>query len=173
LGLSEAALEDLARVVGADGPMCLRARSAWAEGVGERLTEAPELPSLPAVLYNPGRPSPTGAVYRAYDAEPRGDAVPPVPPGDWSRDAVINWLKGTRNDLQAPAVRLEPAIGVALDAMAAQAGVGFVRMSGSGATVIGLFETFERARAAADRLRNGDIEGWAMATNLGAGSAVS
>nr|WP_256364153.1 4-(cytidine 5'-diphospho)-2-C-methyl-D-erythritol kinase [Brevundimonas sp. LM2] len=167
LDLPAAALEDLSRVVGADGPICLRARSAWAEGVGERLSEAPDLPAFPAVLYNPGRPSSTGAVYRAYDDDPRGDAGRPAPPRDWSDDAVFAWLATTRNDLQAPAVRLEPAIADALDAVAAQPGVRFVRMSGSGATVFGLFETTQAASSAADKLRSKNGAGWAVATLLG------
>lgn len=161
------ALEDISRVVGADGPMCLRVRSAWAEGVGERLTEAPDLPSLFAVLYNPGRPSGTGAVYRAYDADPRGDAARPSPPRDWNAGAVIEWLDGTRNDLEPPAVRLEPAIGQALRDMAARKDVRFVRMSGSGATVFGLFPTPDAAALAAHELQSNDAGGWAVATRLG------
>lgn len=172
LGLSEAALEDLARVVGADGPMCLRARPAWAEGVGECLTEAPDLPSLHAVLYNPGRPSPTGAVYRAYDADPSGDALRPSPPSVWHPTAVIDWLGDTRNDLEPPAVGLEPAIGTALEAVAAQAGIRFVRMSGSGATVFGLFDTADHAADAARNLHSNNGSGWAVATLLG-GNAVA
>lgn len=166
-GLSEAALEDIAGVVGADGPMCLRARSAFAEGVGERLTEAPDLPALPAVLYNPGRPSSTAAVYRAYDADPSGDAQRPVLTPDWKPEAVIAWLTTTRNDLQAPAVRLEPAIAQALDAVRAQSGARLVRMSGSGATVFGLFDTVQAATSAADKLRSNSGTGWAVATLLG------
>jgi len=170
LGLSEGALEGLSRVVGADGPMCLRARSVWAEGVGEVLTEAPDLPPLPAVLYNPGRPSPTGAVYRAYDVGPVGDVRRPAPPRDWSVDTVIAWLADTRNDLQAPAARLEPAIAMALQDMAAQRGVRFVRMSGSGATVFGLFDTTTSAAHAARNLHSNSGDGWAVATLLGGNS---
>lgn len=167
LGLSNGALEDLSRVVGADGPMCLRARPAWAEGIGERLTEAPDLPSLNAVLYNPGRPSPTGAVYRAYDADPSGDAVRPHPPSDWKPDTLIAWLARTRNDLEAPAAGLEPAIAIALRDLAAQPGARFVRMSGSGATVFGLFDSAAEARQAAGKLDSNHGPGWAVAARLG------
>ncbi|CAL1692520.1 4-diphosphocytidyl-2-C-methyl-D-erythritol kinase [Brevundimonas subvibrioides] len=172
-GLSEDALEDLSRVVGADGPMCLRARSAWAEGVGEVLVEAPDLPALHAVLYNPGRPSPTGAVYRAYDADPSGDALRPAPPPDWTRDGILAWLGATRNDLERPAVRLEPAIGAALEAMARQPDVRFDRMSGSGATVFGLFDTAGQAASAAANLHSNNGSGWAVATLLGGNTVVS
>jgi len=172
-GLSETALEDLSRVVGADGPMCLRARSAWAEGVGERLTAAPDLPPLHTVLYNPGRPSPTGAVYRAYDANPSGDASRPSPPPDWTAYAVIDWLAGTRNDLQGPAVHLEPAIGDALHDLSALPGARFVRMSGSGATVFGLFSGAAEARSAARNLHSKNGSGWAVDCVLGGESPQS
>src|SRR5690606_140997 len=79
LDLTEAALERLALAAGADGPMCLRARPAWASGVGEVLEDEPRLPPLHAVLSNPGLPSPTGDVYRAYDAAPAGAADRPAP----------------------------------------------------------------------------------------------
>jgi len=130
LDLPEAELAGLARVVGADGPMCLMGRSAWAEGIGDRLTPAPEFPPLHAVLVNPGRPSPTGAVYRAYDAGPPQLSDRPTPPPAWSPVPVIDWLAAQRNDLEAPAVALEPAIGEALSAMRA-AGARLSRMSGS------------------------------------------
>ena len=144
LDMAEDALARISRVVGADGPMCLAARSAWAEGIGDRLTFEPALPPLHAVLVNPGRPSPTGAVYRAYDAGAPKSADRPAPPADWSAASVIDWLADQRNDLQAPAVSLEPEIGAALSAMGAT-GARLTRMSGSGATVFGLFDDAEAA----------------------------
>lgn len=166
LDLPEAELAGIARIVGADGPMCLIARSAWAEGIGDALTPAPELPPLHAVLANPGRPSPTGAVYRAYDAGPPQPADRPAPPDDWSAAAVIDWLAEQRNDLEVPAVALEPAIGEALSAMH-QSGAHLTRMSGSGATAFGLFETAAAARAASDTLRRQHTDWWVSATVLG------
>src|SRR5690606_36791777 len=64
--LDDAALAGIAAVVGADGPMRLHARTAWAEGRGDRLDFEPGLPPSPAVLVNPGVAPPTGAVYAAY-----------------------------------------------------------------------------------------------------------
>ena len=161
LGLDQTALEGVSRVVGADGPMCLRARTAWAEGYGERLTDAPDLPLLHAVLVNPGVPSPTGAVYRAYDAAPRTADRPSSPPG-WETSAVIDWLAGCRNDLEAPAVGLAPGIETALRAVAGCPDVRLTRMSGSGATVFGLFDDEGSARAAASTLTRRH-DGWWIA----------
>lgn len=147
LPLDDAALAAIASEIGADGPMCLHARAAWAEGRGDRLAFEPALPPLPAVLVNPGVPSPTGAVYRAYDDGPAFAADRPAPPRAWTADVVAAWLAGRRNDLQAPAVALQPAIGQALQAAATAPGARLARMSGSGATVFALFAS----RAAADR----------------------
>ncbi|RZJ26170.1 MAG: 4-(cytidine 5'-diphospho)-2-C-methyl-D-erythritol kinase [Brevundimonas sp.] len=166
LSLDDDALADIAATVGADGPMCLQARAAWAEGRGDRLTFEPALPPLPAVLINPGVPSPTGAVYRGYDAGPTAAADRPRPPRDWSLSCVLDWLAAQRNDLQPPALALQPAIGQVLDAAAALPGVRLVRMSGSGATVFALFESEAAASAAATTLAARRPDWWIRSTLL-------
>ncbi|HWQ86318.1 4-(cytidine 5'-diphospho)-2-C-methyl-D-erythritol kinase [Brevundimonas sp.] len=166
LPLDDEALADLAAGVGADGPMCLHARAAWAEGRGDRLTFEPRLPPLPALLINPGVPSPTGAVYRAFDEGGAGAADRPDPPGDWRPSSVIDWLAAQRNDLEAPAVALQPEIGEALGEAAGLSGVRLVRMSGSGATVLALFDTVEAAAAAGRSLTLKRPGWWVRPTTL-------
>ena len=168
LDLDDAALGDNARVVGADGPMCLHARAAWAEGRGEVLAFEPRLPPLHALLVNPGVPSPTGAVYRAYDAAPRAVEPRPAPPAGWTPSGVIDWLAGQRNDLEAPAIALQPAIRAAMQAVAAIPDVRLTRMSGSGATVFALFDTREAAEAAARQLASEQPDWWIVPTTLAA-----
>ncbi len=167
----DAALSGIANVIGADGPMCLFPRTAWAEGKGDVLTPEPRLPPLHAVLVNPGVPSPTGTVYRAYDAGQVRTADRPASPADWSVETVIDWLAARRNDLQQPAVVLEPAIGEALTAVAATPGVALARMSGSGATVFGLCFDADAAAMAADRLSSWRPGWWVRACVLGGPSA--
>jgi 4-diphosphocytidyl-2-C-methyl-D-erythritol kinase len=167
LEVDDALLAEVAGRIGADGPMCLVARPAWAEGRGDELTPEPRLPPLPAVLVNPGAPSLTGPVYRAYDAGPACVADRPDAPEDWRLSGVIDWLAGQRNDLQAPAISREPAIGAALAAVSAAPGVRLARMSGSGATVFGLFETAADAAEAAARLATDHGDWWVRATILG------
>lgn len=169
---NDPALEAAARTVGADGPMCLRARAAWAEGRGERLTAEPRLPALPVVLVNPGVPSPTGAVYRAYDAGPARTADRPEPPLSWTPREVVAWLSALRNDLEPPAVAMTPVIATALAAVAATDGVLLSRMSGSGATVFGLYGDAEAARAAAGTLRCARPDWWVRSGVLNSAAAV-
>lgn len=167
LPLNDDALAEIAATIGADGPMCLHARTAWAEGRGERLTSEPRLPALPALLINPGVTSPTGEVYRAYDAGPPAVADRPAPPADWSAATVIDWLAEQRNDLQPPAVARAPAIGEALAAAACLPGARLVRMSGSGATVFALFDTPAAAASAGRRLATDRPRWWIVPANLG------
>lgn len=167
LPLTDDALADIAATIGADGPMCLHARTAWAEGRGERLAFEPRLPPLPALLINPGVASPTGEVYRAYEAGPPAADDRPAPPPDWSVATVIGWLSAQRNDLQDPAVARAPAIGEALAAAAALPDVRLVRMSGSGATVFALFDTPAAAVSAGGRLAANCPRWWIVPTNLG------
>lgn len=166
LPLDDAALAVVAAGLGADGPMCLHARAAWAEGRGDRLTFETGLPPLPALLVNPGVPSSTGAVYRAFDTGVPVRADRPEPPADRSVASVIGWLAGQRNDLQAPALMLAPAIGQALVAVEALPGARLTRMSGSGATVFALFESAAAAEAAGQALEARHPDWWVRATVL-------
>lgn len=167
LPIDDAALSRVAATVGADGPMCLFPRSAWAEGRGDALSPEPALPPLFAILVNPGVPSPTGAVYRAYDDGLSRTADRPTPPLSWEAGEVIAWLAAQRNDLQEPAVSMTPAIGETLTTVAALPGVILTRMSGSGATVFGLCRTQADAERAAAVLRSSQYNGWTSACILG------
>lgn len=166
LPLDDGALADIAGTLGADGAMCVHARAAWAGGRGDQLAFEPRLPPLPAVLINPGVPSPTGAVYRAYDGGVAADADRPVPPAIWNVPAVIAWLAEARNDLEAPAVRNQPAIGEALSAARDLPAARLVRMSGSGATVFALFDSAVDASNAARNLSNEKPDWWVSSTIL-------
>ena len=168
LDLDNQALQGVAEGLGADGAACLWARAVVAEGRGERLSPAPPLPVLPAVLVNPGVPSPTGAVYRAYDdMGAPGGADRPAAPALPDAAAAAAWLAGCRNDLEAPALGLEPRIGQALDALAAASETLLARMSGSGATCFALCASDEAARALAERLARDQPAWWVRACRLG------
>ncbi len=165
--LSDEVLERVARMVGADGPMCIRSETAWAEGRGEILPPEPRLPPLHAVLVNPGVPSPTGAVYGAYDRLGAGRADRPADPLRWDAETVTAWLAEQRNDLEVPALLNAPAIGMALDAVRGEGQARLVRMSGSGATVFGLYEDAAAAARAADALAGAHPDWWVRPTRLG------
>jgi 4-diphosphocytidyl-2-C-methyl-D-erythritol kinase len=137
LGIEETEpFEAIARELGADALMCLEARPVLATGRGDDLSTPPTFPDLPAVLVNPLQPSPTSAVYRAYDdAGAPGNADPPAWPADpGGVEATAAFLAGCRNDLEAPAIALQPAIAEVLAALRARPQTLLARMSGSGAS---------------------------------------
>lgn len=167
--LTDDALEPLAAGLGADGAACLRATALMAEGRGEMLSPAPALPELHAVLVNPGVPSPTGAVYRAYDAavHPDGAERPFMPSNLESVEEVAAWLSvATRNDLEAPAVALEPRIGEVLDALRGEPESLLVRMSGSGASCFALCAGDIEAEGLVDRLEAMRPDWWVRRCRL-------
>jgi 4-diphosphocytidyl-2-C-methyl-D-erythritol kinase len=167
--LSDDDLEPLAASLGADGAACLRAAALMAEGRGEALSPAPKLPELNAVLVNPGVPSPTGAVYRAYDAavHPDGAGRPFLPTDLESAEEVAAWLAvATRNDLEAPAIALEPRIGEVLDVLRDEPESLLVRMSGSGATCFALCAGDIEAETLAERLETMRPDWWVRRCRL-------
>lgn len=167
--LSDDDLEPLAASLGADGAACLRATALMAEGRGEILSPAPALPELHAVLVNPGVPSPTGAVYRAYDAavHPDGAERPFMPSDLESVEEVAAWLSvATRNDLEAPAVALESRIGEVLDVLRDEPESLLVRMSGSGATCFALCAGDIEAEGLVDRLEAMRPDWWVRRCRL-------
>jgi 4-diphosphocytidyl-2-C-methyl-D-erythritol kinase len=162
LGLSAADLAPLAAGLGADVPVCLASRPTRMRGVGDRLEPIEGLPRLPLVLVNPRQPVPTAAVFAGLT----GAFGPPpelgAPPGE--RGPLLAWLRARANHLEAPARRLLPAIGTVLDALSSQAGCQLARMSGSGATCFGLFDSGAALAPAAAALAKAHPEWWVATT---------
>lgn len=154
-GVQGETLEEAARSLGADVPMCLRAQPLIARGIGHEIKALADFPPLALVLVNPGVAVSTPEVFAAL-SERDNLPLPPLPKAiDFH--SLRNWLETTRNDLEPAARSIAPAIGVASKALD-RAGSGLTRMSGSGATCFGLFETGNVAKraAAAIRARNPD-----------------
>ena len=141
----------LARRLGADVPACVASVTARAEGVGDVFSPVTSVAGMPVLLANPRIALSTGSVFAAWDGVDRG------PLGDWSNG---------RNDLEAPASMLVPAIAGLIAWLAARPGATFARMSGSGATCFALFvDTASRDDAVAAAVR--DLpEYWTLASRL-------
>lgn len=151
--------------LGADVPMCIGCKPMRARGIGDQLDVVP-LPTLYAVLVNPRLPVSTPSVFKALTSKtnsPMPDEIPRFP----DAAALIDWLGGMRNDLQPPALTVQPAIADVLAELAAQSGCGLARMSGSGATCFGLFETEADAKDAAGALYHAHPEWWIAGCVLG------
>ncbi|MBR7619513.1 4-(cytidine 5'-diphospho)-2-C-methyl-D-erythritol kinase [Phenylobacterium sp. 20VBR1] len=167
--LDDAELESVAAGLGADGAACLWGRPVLAQGRGERLSPAPGLPVLEAVLVNPGVSVSTPAVYAAFDAAGIfGDVEPPpMPEAFESVEELAGWLATTRNDLEAAAVALAPAIGDVLATLSDEPEALIARMSGSGATCFALCQSEVEAESLAERIMAMKPDWWVQRCRLG------
>ncbi len=136
--------------LGADIPVCLIGRAARMQGIGDIVTPLAPLPALHGVLINPRVEVPTPSVFKALTRRDN-PPMPDLPEGPDTR-TLIDWLKTTRNDLEAPAIAIAPIIGTVLERLSQDPDCRLARMSGSGATCFGLSETRDAAEAMAQRL---------------------
>ena len=169
-GVDPGRVADIARGLGADVTACLESRSVIGRGRGDEVSPAPRMPVLDAVLVNPLAPSPTGAVYRAFDALPAGPGAdePDLPDGLASPHDVVAWLESTRNDLEQPALTVQPRIAEVLATLRAAPEATFARMSGSGATCFALAADRAAAAGLAARLTGEHPDWWVAACRFGA-----
>jgi 4-diphosphocytidyl-2-C-methyl-D-erythritol kinase len=154
----------LARGLGADVPVCLNGKAVTMAGIGETLLPAPALPPAWLLLVNPMKPVSTPAVFKAR-TEPFSPANPLIEaPVD--APALARALLERSNDLAAPANRVEPIIGSVLAAIEGTAGCLLSRMSGSGATCLGLFADGPACDRAAEILRRERPDWWVSAAPM-------
>jgi 4-diphosphocytidyl-2-C-methyl-D-erythritol kinase len=146
------------------------------------------LSDLPVLLVNPRIAVSTATVFRGWDGVDRGplfprhpglgprSTVPQTPdvedmrPGGCRDEpGMTEWLRGAiegRNDLEAPAREIAPAIGDVIDLLAVQPGVILARMSGSGATCFALFDSEAARTAAAQAIRSAQPDYWCLESTL-------
>ncbi len=150
--------------LGADLPVCMTPRTQRMRGIGEELHALPPLPDCAIVLVNPGVSVATPAIFRAMENR-QNPAMADVLPVWQTTEALADWLRAQRNDLQGPAVALEPKIGEALAMLAATPAL-FHAMSGSGATCYGLYADDVTANAARAAVLADHPEWWVRAGRL-------
>ena len=151
-------------ILGADVPVCMVGHAAHMTGVGDRVLPLFAEVPMPCVLVNPGVEVSTPAVF---DRLERKDNPPMAPwPEGGGNAAAYDWLAEQRNDLETPALAVQPVIGDVLAALQALPGARVVRMSGSGATCFALFDCYEQAEAGAATLGDTHADWWIAACRL-------
>ena len=167
LALDDARLIEVAKRTGADVPVCLHSRACVMTGVGETLLPL-SVPKMPCVMVNPCVPVATRDVFAALGLR-NGDLL--VGASDVMRAAawpepgasVEDWVEALAtgaNDLEAPAIRIQPVIGAVLSALSASNGAWLARMSGSGATCFAIYENTAEAQRAAQKIRLDHPQWW-------------
>jgi 4-diphosphocytidyl-2-C-methyl-D-erythritol kinase len=170
LAIDDPRLIEVAKLTGADVPVCLASRACVMTGVGETLLPL-SLPKMPCVLANPRVPVATGEVFAALGLRSgellvgftdviRATAWPEAGASieDW-----VEVLAENSNDLEAPALRIAPVIGEVLSALNATNGAWLARMSGSGATCFAIYENTPEAQRAAQKIQLDHPQWWVHA----------
>lgn len=149
-------LQALGLQLGADVPVFLFGRAAFAQGVGEELA-AIEMPSAWYVVVEPGVAIGTAEIFGAPELT-RDTKVIKMP--DFSAGPALE-ISGLSNDLQPVACTRFPVVRDALDQLSKVGLGGRARMSGSGACVFAEFADEAQARAAAQVMCAAGWVAWA------------
>lgn len=155
-----------AATLGADVPVCMRLAPTRMRGIGDQLDAADGIPPCWAVLVWPGVGVATPDIFKRLKNKTNSE-MPEVLPTFQDHTGMTEWLGGMRNDLQASCEALVPEVSQALKALAGCEGAGLARMSGSGSTCFGLFETLSQADAAAQKIARAHPEWWVKSCVLG------
>jgi 4-diphosphocytidyl-2-C-methyl-D-erythritol kinase len=165
LPAGDARLAAAALATGADVPVCLASQARIMRGIGDELSAPVVLPSLHAVLVNPGVPLATCEVFAGYSVVPGGKENMSLVPRTLA--GFIDYLKTNGNDLTDAAIARGPIVSDVLAELRTTAGARFAAMSGSGPTCFALFAAPDEAAAAAQRLQAARRDWWVRATTLG------
>lgn len=147
LSLSNSALRKIGKKLGADVPFFLCAPTAWATGIGDRLTELPGANRFYVLLVKPRTKINTASLYRLFDRQltkksqmltnkPRLGRIP----ARYMRTMILeDIVQQLRNDL-GPVVEKHYPVTGRIKRRIEQLGSRGTMVSGSGSAVFGLFK---------------------------------
>jgi 4-diphosphocytidyl-2-C-methyl-D-erythritol kinase len=139
LGLGEDRLAELGVALGADVPVFVRGRAAWAEGVGEQLTPL-DLPEAWYLVIDPGVSLSTAELFSAPELTRN---CPPI--------TIPDFLSGRGVNVFEPLVRARsPELDRAMAWLHERAGT--ARLTGTGACIFAALSRREEAEAMLGRL---------------------
>jgi 4-diphosphocytidyl-2-C-methyl-D-erythritol kinase len=154
----------VARLTGADVPVCVLSRAQMMRGIGDNLEQVQAIAPVFAVLVNAGVLVETKAAFQAIGLAPGEDrGLPPHPP---LGAQALATLLACRNDFEGNAILQAPMIGATLAWLRQSADCQLARMSGSGATCFGIFPDCHSAASAARALRAMHPDWWIKPTLL-------
>lgn len=160
IGLSEGELAKIGLGLGADVPACVYSRALIAKGIGEEITLFKQnLNKLFIVLVNPLKAVSTKEIFSQLVIE-QNRKIP-----DFNGDLLAT-IKARSNDLEKPAKNICPEITQILTAFNSINTCLLARMSGSGATCFGLFDTLEQAKSGTELMQKKFTNWWVDFGNL-------
>ncbi len=159
--MEPSALLDFMLDIGADVPACYACESLRITDIGIPDQKDYILPEMPILLVNPGIATHTADVFKSFNAP----FVDEISPQQHFQDtpALLDFLAQTQNMLSDAAISATPQIDNVLHSLKSHEGCQLARMSGSGATCFGIFETEHAAENAAHHIREHNPDWWVQA----------
>ena len=139
---------NIALEVGADVPACLYNKASFVTGIGEHITPMPKFLPLIAILVTPVIPVSTRQIFKNFSGKFTKSCTK-----SFETEELFNTVVNCKNDLQDVAESLYPEISHVVYSIKVQDDCIFSRMSGSGPTCFGIFNTQESANKALKNLK--------------------
>lgn len=148
LSLSDECLQRLGAQLGADVPFFIYRQPAWATGTGTELEPLPPLPDVAYLLVNPKIAVSTAWVYQSLQLTKGGELANLPRFSVVTRDDLCAAL---HNDLERVTLERYPLLAQIKQLLLDKGACGSL-MSGSGATLFGVFADYDAACRAAEEL---------------------
>lgn len=165
--LDDPDLHSIATHIGADVPVCLTSQTRFMNGIGEKLGDVLDIPPLWTVLVNPHIAASTADVFGKLKRPLQQKTATPLDIKFNTNESLYSWLLAQKNDLQAPAIKLQPKIADVMTALERISKPHFIRMSGSGATCFALYTSKQASLEAEMVMKQTYPEWWVKAVRLG------
>ena len=151
LALTDQELMDIGIKIGADVPYCLMGGTALAEGIGEKLTQLRSFKDKAMLIANPGIQISTAYVYSKLELDKNKNNIEEIL--DCIDNGDIQCIsKKMYNVMEDSIISEYPQIGKIKEMMTNNGALGAL-MSGSGASVFGLYEDFDYLKFAERKLK--------------------
>lgn len=150
LGYSDEKLMEIGKTLGADIPFCIFGGSAKAEGIGEKLTRLKPFKDKYILIANPGIGISTAYAYSKIDLNSsRYDINALI--NAMEREDLLNVAANLKNRMEVAILKEYPIIQEIKTSMIKNGALGSL-MSGSGPTVFGLFDDYDKMEFANKKL---------------------
>lgn len=148
LGIADSRLVELGALLGADVPFFIHAAPAWATGTGTTLEPLPPLPDVAYLLVNPKIAVSTAWVYQSLQLTKGGELANLPRFSVTTREELCAAL---HNDLERVTLQRYPLL-AEIKKLLLEYGAHGSLMSGSGATMFGVFADYAAAEQAAEQM---------------------
>lgn len=158
LDIKKLDLDKLLISIGSDVPFCFYGKSSIVSGIGEKVVPLKHLEDLKVLLVNPLVEISTKSIFhqiKCFNTNPTN-----FPREKINRSKLIDILNQSKNDLQYIVTKKNTQVNEVIDFFKNETESSFYRMTGSGATCFGVFDTYSHMKKAEVKLKNKNNNWW-------------